>query len=190
MRGHYTELLSALLDRELRGVRRWLVMRHLRRCPICAAEYRHLRHVRNMLAANQPADAMSDSPEFFWSKVKREIEARGRQTQVGPTLGLNAFDWISQHSHAFAIAVAALVAVLGTLWVLRTHRPKPVTASAPVVVMRGSVATIEHVTTTLKHTVATPVQEDDSNVAVIWVSGLQWTPDMTTMKTRFANMDS
>jgi anti-sigma factor RsiW len=190
MRGHYTELLSALLDRELRGVRHWVVMRHLRRCPICATEYRHLRHVRSMLAANRPVDAMSDSPEFFWSKVKREIEACDRQTQVEPRLGLSILDWIAQHSHAFATAVAALVAVLGIVWVLSTHRSKPVSSSAPVVVMRGSVATVEHVATALKHTVATPVQGDDSNVAVIWVSGLPWTPDMTTMKTRFATLDS
>jgi anti-sigma factor RsiW len=188
MTGHNPELLSALLDGELRGVRRWLTERHLRRCAICAAEYRHLHHIRDMLATNRPSAAMSDSPEFFWSKVKRAIEARGQQTQVEQMPELGALDWIGQHGHAFASAVAALVAVLGILWVVHAHRAKP--ESAAVVVMRGNTATIERVTTVLEHTVATPVQGEDADVAVIWVSGLPWMPDMTTMKTSFANLDS
>ena len=188
MKGHNPELLSALLDGELSGVRRWLVERHLRRCAICAAEYRHLHHVRDMLATNRPAATMSDSQEFFWSKVKREIDARGQQTQVEPMPRLSALDWIGQHSHAFATAVAGVVAVLGVVWIVQTQRPKA--TSVPVVVIRGPVATIEHVATTLEHTVATPVQENETDVAVIWVSGLPWMPDMTTMKTQFATLDS
>jgi len=189
MKLHNPELIGALLDGELRGVRRWLVERHLHRCAICAAEYRHLRHVRDMLAANPRAFTMSDSPELFWSKVKREIEARVPQTQIAPVPEPSALAWIGQHSHAFATAVAAVVAALGVIWVVRTHRPtKPV--STPVVVVRGNAVTVERVATELRHTVATPLKGDDRSVAVIWVSGLPWTPDMTAMETHFANTDS
>src|SRR5438128_2176149 len=82
MRVHNPELISAQLDGELRGVRRWLVQRHLRRCAICAAEYQRVQRVRGLLAANPVTPPMSDSPEFFWSKVKREIETRDRELQV------------------------------------------------------------------------------------------------------------
>ena len=74
MKMHNPELINALVDGELKGVRRLLVERHLRGCALCAAEYRHLHHVREMLAANPPNAEMSDSPEFFWSKVEREIQ--------------------------------------------------------------------------------------------------------------------
>jgi anti-sigma factor RsiW len=185
---HDPKLISALLDGELRGIRRWLVKRHLGRCAICAAEYRRFHHVRDMLATNPPAPQMSDSPEFFWSKVRREIETRDQESRIEPMPRLTASDWFGQHGYALATAVVALVAALGVLWVKQPNRPKPV--SAPVVVVRGNVTTVEHVATVLAHTVATPVEGDEASVAVIWVSGLPWMPDMTTMKTRFANLDS
>ena len=188
MRVHNSELISALLDGELRGLRRWLAQRHLRHCAICAAEYRRAHHVRDLLAANPVTPPMGDSPEFFWSKVKRQIEARGQQSQVQPMPRLSASDWIGRRSYALATAAAALVAALGVIWITQTHRVKP--ESAPVLVVRGNVTTVEQVATVLAHTVATPVQGDDEKVAVIWVSGLPWMPDMTTMKTRFANLDS
>ena len=189
MRVHNPELMSALLDGELRGVRRWLVERHLRRCAICAAEYRRVHRVRDLLAANPATAPMSDSPEFFWSKVKREIEARAGQMSEAPAPKPSVIDWLSQHGYALAAAAATLVAAVGVIWMAHTPPPgKP--AMAPVVVMRGNVATVEHVATVLEHAVATPVQQDDAGVAVIWVSGLPWMPDMTTMKTRFANLDS
>jgi anti-sigma factor RsiW len=190
MKPHNPELISALLDGELRGVRRWLVERHLHRCAICAAEYRHLHHVRDMLAANPIVASMSDSSEFFWSKVKREIEARSQQTEVVPAPEPGFFDWIGQHSHAFATAVAAVVAALGIVWVVQTHRTAKQPGSTPVVVVRGNTVTVEQVTTALNHAVATPLKGDDTSVAVIWVSGLPWTPDLTAMETHFANTDS
>ena len=70
-------LVGALADGELRGLRRWLVNRHVQRCPVCAADFRAQRQVRQVLAASRVDVRMSDSPEFFWSKVKRDI-ARAR----------------------------------------------------------------------------------------------------------------
>ena len=52
MKAHNPELVSALLDGELKGLRRLSVQRHVGRCAVCAAEYRNLQRIRQMLAAN------------------------------------------------------------------------------------------------------------------------------------------
>ena len=189
MKLHNPEFVGALLDGELKGLRRVLVQRHVRRCALCAAEYRHLRHVREMLAANPPHAQMSDSPEFFWSKVKREIRARGDQRVELPTPQLNPFDWLGQHRYAFASVTAALVAVIVMIWMTQARRttPTPTVAAATTLIPR---ATVEHVSTAIPDTVATAVDTEDRDVTVIWVSGLPWTPNMTEMKTVFANLDT
>ena len=119
MKVHHSELISALVDGELKGVRRWLVQRHVDRCALCASESRHLLHVREMLAANLPATPMSDSPEFFWSKVKREIHKREGQSADVPTASLSWSDWLGRRSVALASAVASARAV-------GSASPKPV----------------------------------------------------------------
>ena len=177
MRVHKTAKISALLDGELTGLRRWLVERHLGRCPVCAAEYRHLEHVRQMLAENRPAPRMSDSLDFFWSKVKREIQAREGQTAKMPVPHLSVPDWLGGHRLALVSATVALVAGLGVVWSVQT-RPQPA----------GTV--IERVATSIPDTVATPLKPDDSDVAVIWVSGLPWTPNLTAHQTEFADLDT
>ena len=73
MKMHNTELLSALADGELKGIRRMLAEHHLKGCAVCAVEYRRLNRVRAMLHENQPTAQMSDSADFFWSKVKGGI---------------------------------------------------------------------------------------------------------------------
>src|SRR5882724_12814438 len=101
MRAHQSELISALLDGELKGLRRWLVQRHVSRCAECTAEYRHLSRVRQTLAANPVVPDMSDSADFFWSKVKREIQAQEGKTATVPVPQLSLTDWLSQHRYAF-----------------------------------------------------------------------------------------
>jgi len=189
MKLHNPELVGALLDGELKGLRRVLVQRHVHRCALCATEYRHLRHVREMLAANPPHAQMSDSPEFFWSKVKREIRAHGDQRVELPSPQVNPFDWLGQHRYAIAAMTATLVVVIAAIWMTQARRPAPtpviVTAAPPV-----PRATVEHVSTAIPDTVATTVDTKDTDVTVIWVSGLPWTPNMTEMKTVFANLDT
>ena len=94
MKPHNTERISALVDGELHGLRRWLAGRHLRACPDCAAEFRRAQQVRKMLAANPVSSAMTDSAEFFWSKVKREIEHRGAERVTIPVPTLRLADWL------------------------------------------------------------------------------------------------
>ncbi len=186
MKAHHSEWISALVDGELKGLRRWLIRRHVSRCAPCAAEYRHLVHVRQMLAANPVTPPMSDSPEFFWSKVKREIQAREGQTADVPMPAPSVSDWLGQHRFAFASAVAALVAIVGLVFVLRSARqPAQTLAIVPTVV-----TTVEHTATLIPNTVATPLEATDDQPAVIWVTGLPWTPDLNEMKTVFAQLDT
>lgn len=210
MSAHKPELMSALLDGELKGLRRMLALRHVRNCPLCAVEYRKLRHVRKMLKANPPEMTMSDSPDFFWSKVKRGIEARGNEQAVIPPPRLEIPDWIMEHQAAVAAATVVLIAGLAVLWTFETHWRTSATVfhkeESPVQVlvvqtthdrplkstgaMSEPLAQVEKVSTAIPNTVATPLDAPDSDVAVIWVSGLPWTPDMTQMKTEYANLDS
>jgi len=176
MKPHNPELISALLDGELTGLRRWLVQRHVGRCAVCAAEYRHLHHVREMLAANPVTPPMSDSPEFFWSKIKRDIQAQAGQTETVPVPHLSLADWLAQHRYAFASATASVVVIVSLLLSLN---PK-----------RVPLATVGHVATVLPDTTATTFQSPDAEATVIWVSGLPWTKDMTEMQTLFATLDS
>ncbi len=131
-RRHNTEAVTGLLDGELKGRRLRLAKRHLNTCLLCALEYRHQQHVRRLLQANPPAAAMSDSPEFFWSKVKTEIQRRGSESVEVPLPRLVLTEWLRQHQFAMATAAALVVAAFGAVWFMQTvHRAPEVTAGVP-----------------------------------------------------------
>jgi anti-sigma factor RsiW len=185
---HETESITGLLDGELTGLRRWRTVGHVRVCPMCATEYRRQRHVRRLLQANPPAAQMSDSPEFFWSKVKAQIQ-RGDEEPVKvltPRLGLP--DWLWHYRFAMATAAVVAVAALGMIGLLRGPSRLPgdtVSVARPV-----SFTKVEQLSTVIPDTVATAFDSEDAQVTVIWVSGLPWTSDMDEMKTAFANLDT
>ena len=188
MSQHNTDRVSGLLDGQLTGVRLWMARRHVSACPVCAAEYRHQQHVRRMLHANPPVAAMSDSPEFFWSKVKAEIQRRGDERAQAPTPRLAFADWLEQRQLAVVSVAASLIAVFGVLsFALAFRGTHAVLASAPTSV---GVAAVEQLKTPIPQTTATAFDSEDAGVTVIWVTGLPWTPDMNEMKTQFANLDT
>lgn len=176
MKPHNPELINALLDGELKGLRRWLVQRHVGQCALCAVEYRRLRHVQQLLAANPVLPRMSDSPDFFWSKVKRDIQAEAGRTETIPAPRLSLADWLGQHQAAFASAATAVVVVIGIALTTQAGKVPP--------------ATVERVATALPNTTATTFEAKEAEVTVIWVSGLPWTKDMTEMQTLYATIDS
>lgn len=175
MKVHQTELISALVDGELRGRRKRLVERHLQECIVCQAEFRHLQHVREMLATNPPQPAMSDSADFFWSKVKRDIERHGTTPVEAPVPSWSLADWLLQHAFTLATASAIVLALMvGVLFLPRQ-------LAAPTVVQ---------VVTALPDTVATPLAPDDQGTTTIWLSGLPWTKDMNQMQTYFSDPET
>jgi hypothetical protein len=169
MKKHRPELVSALLDGQLTGIRRWLVQRHVNRCIVCSVEYRRQHHVQQMLRNNFPVATMSETPEFFWSQVQRGIEAAGNKTIHLPAPRLGLFDWLGQHQNALASATAAVLILTGTaLWLNQTRH---------VV----AVAMVEDVSTGLPDTNASAYPTGDKGTSVIWVSGLPWAPDISEM---------
>ncbi len=132
MSPHNTKSVTGLLDGELKGRRLRLAKRHINSCPVCGLEYRHQQHVRRLLQENPPALAMSDSADFFWSKVKKEIQQRGEESVELPLPRLARADWFGQYQFAMATAAALVVVACGAVWFLQTVRRAPaVTASLP-----------------------------------------------------------
>lgn len=188
MSRHNMELVAGLLDGELKGIRLWRAKRHVGTCPVCAAEYRHQQHVRHLLQANPPPVAMSDPPEFFWSKVKAEIQRRGDERFEAPMPKLAFTDWLQQHQFAVVAAAVLVVAAFTVPWFASGfHGATATTAAAPT---SADFARVEQLKTPIPHTAATAFDSEDADVTVIWVTGLPWTPDMNEMKTQFANLDT
>ena len=172
MKNHNTEKLSALADGELRGLNRWLTQRHLRHCPHCTAELQRIERVRAALAACPPVVEMSDSAEFFWAKVHREIESRGAQTESVAMPRLTLADWLRVNQAAWVSATAAIVAACG-LWM---------TMDSPVRIKHRGVVTIEGAETGIPNAAVTPLKGASSDVGVIWLTGLDWAANMDDMK--------
>jgi anti-sigma factor RsiW len=187
MKAHDPKWISALLDGELSGLRRFFVERHLRGCAICAVEYRRLRHVREMLAATAAKPEMGDSPALFWSKVKREIQAREGRTVAEPFPRTGPFDWLRGRRLVLASAAVAVVAAGLWFWMEQSSHPAPQPAVVAAALPPAR-PVVERVSTVIPHTVATTVDTKDKDVTVIWMSGLPWTPNMTAMKTKFAHL--
>lgn len=156
MSSHNTKFVTGLLDGELKGRRLRLAKRHINSCPVCGLEYRHQQHVRRLLQANPPTAAMSDSADFFWSKVKKEIQQRGKESVEVPSPTLARADWFRQYQFAMATVTALVIAAGGVVWFMQTARRAPevmaslpavttslptVTASLPVVTARAPVVT-------------------------------------------------
>ncbi len=179
MSDHNTESVTGLLDGELKGQRLWLAKRHVGSCPICAAEYRQQQRMRRLLQENPPTIAMSDSADFFWSKVKSEIQRRGNQPVGAPLPKLTLADWLKRHQFALSSVAALVVAVSGVVWVLQ-----------PGIRVPTGLARVEQLLTPVPHSAATKFDSEEDGVTVIWTTGLPWTQDMNEMKTAFAHLDT
>ena len=88
-------------------------------------------------------------------------------------------DWLLVHRGALAGVASALVAAVGVWFQLQIGQ----------LTGRGDVI-VECVDTVIPNTVATPLKGKDADVAVIWVSGLDWTPDLEQMRKHFDDIES
>jgi anti-sigma factor RsiW len=177
MKKHNIERLNALADGELRGLSRWMAERHLRRCRSCAKEYQQVQRVREALAVGRPTVEMSESVEFFWSKVQREIQSRTSQTETVPMPQLTVGDWFRVHQPVWASTAAAVAVIAGMLIVFN-----PLSGSNNY----GAV-TVQDAETGIPNTEARTLKSTHPDVAVIWVSGLEWAPNMEEMKRMLEN---
>ena len=188
MSSHNTESVTGLLDGELKGLQLRLAKQHVGACPICAAEYRQQQHLRRMLQANPPAIAMDDSAEFFWSKVKSDIQRRGDEPVEAPLPKLALADWLRQQQLALASLATLAIAICGAVWFLQAGPRTPVvtTSANP----STGFAQVDQLKTPVPHSAATAFDSEDAGATVIWTTGLPWTRDMNEMKTRFAHLDT
>lgn len=191
------EWLVALADGELRGWRRRRVERHAQVCPVCAAEYRQQRHVGEWLRKNPQPVAMRESAEFFWSKVRGEIQRQAPPPAELPVPRPALVDWAVQHRLQMAAVVAALLVAVGLVWVAGSAAPgaKMVAAAQPGLkklptMEIQAVARVEQARAPVENAVATVLPTEQADIAVVWISGLPWTKDMDEMMSVFANLDS
>jgi hypothetical protein len=131
---------------------------------------------------------MSDSAEFFWSKVKTEIQRRGEESVEVPLPRLELADWLRQHQFAMATTAALVIVAGSVVWFMQTVRSAPQVMAS--VATPAGFAQVEQLKTPVPHSAATSFDSEDAGVTVIWVTGLPWTPDMNEMKTQFANLDT
>jgi anti-sigma factor RsiW len=176
--------MAALLDGELKGWRLRYVRRHVAHCPACGVEYRQQRHARDLLRQNPPRDPVPDAADFFWAKVRNEIQRRGDTPVAVPVPRLSLIDWIWLRPLALPSVAAALVVLLAAVSVLQ-YRAQPRHAAAP-----RPASEVLHATAPVPNSVATAFHSEAAGATVIWVSGLPWTPGMTEMQTLFANLDT
>jgi hypothetical protein len=173
------ELIGALLDHQLAGMKRRRIVRHVRACPLCAQEYRLQRRVRQLIRENVASPQMSDSTDFFWSKVKAGIQVRGGESFTAEPARLSFLDWMGTHRPILVSVAAGSVVLLGLFIASRSARVPPRNLdNSPVV---------QHASVSLPNTAVSIVGESEPDVTVIWVSGLPWTKDMTEQKTVYAH---
>jgi hypothetical protein len=129
---------------------------------------------------------MSESPEFFWSKIRREIERRGDEQIEVPEPSLTLADWLGQHGPAMLTVVATVVVVLTVFRIASPNKPGPANGGSAA---GSSFAKVQQVSTTIPNTTATAFNSREADATVIWISGLPWTSNMDEMKDEFDNLE-
>jgi len=90
-----------------------------------------------MLTANPPGiPPMSDSPDFFWSKIKREIQVQGDKSLEVPVPRLGFLDWLDRRRYALMGVAVCLVAAGAVVWLTQAYRSAPpMVAGRPVMTL-------------------------------------------------------
>ncbi len=186
MKSHNTERMSALVDGELTGVRRWLAERHVKSCAECTAQVRELNRVRDMLKANPPSAQMSDSEDFFWSKVKRGIDQRGGERVDVPMPSLGLGDWLGQRGFARVTVAVMVIVTIGVIRLIGGRNSGLPVDGNP---SRNNFAKVDNVSTPIRDSDVTAFNSVEGDATVIWISGLPWTSDMQEMREEFENLE-
>jgi anti-sigma factor RsiW len=171
--------LDAYQDGELSAAARARTAGHLARCAGCAGEVRALEKLAAALAveAPEPADAVWDA---FWPQVRARMATAGSAEDTA-ALRRPAWSWgaaLGDRRLALgsALAAAALALVVLAPW----RQPVPVVserANPPVVALQPQEATVvvQSVETADPQSSVMVFSNDDADVTVVWVFGLERT---------------
>ena len=100
--------LQAHLDGELPAAEAAAIAALLERDSAARALLTELRHTKSALAGNEPALALPESREFYWSKIRREIERQDLPAPAPQKLSL--YQWL--HRHLLPVSGVAMLACL------------------------------------------------------------------------------
>ena len=103
-------ILQAHLDGELAPDDAREVVSLLQRDTEVRALFDELKSTRRLLAANEPEISLPESREFYWSKIRRELERLDREPPVRPLQAWGILRWLRLALPACAVLV--LVAVM------------------------------------------------------------------------------
>jgi anti-sigma factor RsiW len=172
--------LDAYQDGELSPAARARTAGHLARCAGCAGEVRALEKLARALAveAPEPAEAVWDA---FWPQVRARMATAGPADDAA-VLRRPAWSWDSllggrRLALGSALAAAALALVVLAPW----QRPVPpsnpeVTVTSPVVSpLQNASVVVQSVETTDPESSVMVFSNEDADVTVVWVFGLERT---------------
>ena len=160
--------IQAMADGELTGWRARRLDRHLLRCDRCAAELAFTERVKRFFTEHRNdlshlVSAGADSPEFFWSQVRRrlgESESKGiLNPSANPWVGLPRYG-----RAGFVMAVtAAVVMFLGVTLLWESGRLESV---------EWGPSEVSDVKTPFSNTHHLTYIAGDSGTTFIWIYGL------------------
>jgi anti-sigma factor RsiW len=101
--------LQAHLDGELAPDEAREVVSLLQRDAEARALFDELKGTRRVLAANEPEIEVPESREFYWSKIRRELERLEREPQVRPQRVWGIARWLRLALPVCAVLVFAVV---------------------------------------------------------------------------------
>jgi anti-sigma factor RsiW len=168
--------LDAYQDGELSPAARARTAGHLARCAGCAGEVKALEKLAAALAveALEPEEAVWDT---FWPQVRARMAAGGPVEDVAalrpPAWSRGSLLGHGRLALGSALATAALALVILAPW----QRPAPNDPGSPVsppVVQNASVV-VQSVETTDPESSVMVFSNDDADVTVVWVFGLERT---------------
>jgi anti-sigma factor RsiW len=109
---HETQIkIQALLDGELAESEAREIVALIARDKSAAALHAELKHTRQALAGAEQGIVLPESREFYWSKIRRDIERLEPVPSAEPTLSL----WQLINRLIKPVAAVAAVVVLGTV---------------------------------------------------------------------------
>ena len=104
--------IMALADGELDGTRKAAVARWLADDSSAAALHRELSGIRTLVRAHEPAGAVPDSREFYWSQIQRRITTEERAAERKSPAKTSPLHWLRWLVPTLGLAAVALVIVV------------------------------------------------------------------------------